>query len=323
MYPRISDLFDDLFGVHIPLPLYSFGLMVAVAVLTAAWMAQKELERMYAAGQVGPVKTTVKDDKGRTKTVMASPTVLMGTITTLVLVLGVAGSKLFHIIDFWDEFVADPFSMLFATSGLTFYGGLIVGAIGVSTYAHRRGLNVRRLWDAAAPGLILAYGIGRIGCYLSGDGDWGICSQLEDKPGWLPSWLWSETFPRNLVGPGQTPVDPLLFNAAVRGETCTLPSPDGVYPTMLYEFAVAAILAAILWALRKHPFKAGWLFSLYLVFSGVERFVIEIIRVNPIAAFGLSQSQLISIALVTAGIVGLALTSRRAATPPAAPAVAA
>jgi phosphatidylglycerol:prolipoprotein diacylglycerol transferase len=70
-----------------------------------------------------------------------------------------------------------------------------------------------------------------------------------------------------------------------------------------------------LWALRKNPFRAGWLFSLYLVFAGVERFVVEIIRVNPIVAFGLSQSQLISVGLVVAGLVGLALTTRRDAAP--------
>ncbi len=318
MYPRISDLFTDLFGWNVPLPLYTFGLMVATAILTAAWLARRELERMYAAGLVGPVKVTEKDAKGRERTVNASPAVLMNTITILALVVGVAGSKLFHIIDFWDNFVADPVGMVFATSGLTFYGGLICAGIAIAWYAHRRGLSVRRLIDAAAGPLILAYGIGRIGCYLSGDGDWGVCSQLEDKPGWLPGWLWSETFPRNLAGPGQTPVDPLAFNAAVRGEVCTLPSPDGVYPTMLYEFATCLALFGVLWALRKHPFKAGWLFSLYLVFAGFQRFTIEIIRVNPEAAFGLSQSQLISVGLVVAGIVGLALTTRRVATPPAA-----
>lgn len=224
---------------------------------------------------------------------------------------GIAGSKLFHLIDYWDRFVADPVGMVFSASGLTFYGGLICASIAIGLYARHKGLSVPRLADAAAPGLLLGYGIGRIGCYLAGDGDWGVCSQLEDKPGWLPSWLWSETFPRNVVGPGMTPLDPLTFNSAVRGETCALASPDGVYPTMLYEFVACALLAGVLWLLRKHPFKGGWLISLYLVFAGAERFLIEIIRVNPEVAFGLSQSQLISVALIGLGLIGLAVTSRR------------
>lgn len=318
MYPRISDLFDDLFGVHVPLPLYSFGLMVATAILVAGWIAGKELDRMYKAGIVGPVRVPVadKEQAKRGKTVAASPSVLMGLFITLALVLGVAGSKLFHVIDNWSAFTEDPAGMLFATSGLTFYGGLICAALGIGYAAHRKGLSVPRLADALAPTLILGYGIGRLGCYLSGDGDWGVCSQLEDKPGWIPSWLWSETFPRNLSGPGGTAIDPLLFNAQVRGEVCTLASPDGVYPTMLYEFAMGVVLAGVLWALRKHPFKAGWLFSLYAVFTGLERFLIETIRVNPVAAFGLSQAQLISIGFVAVGLAGLAVTTRRVAAPP-------
>ncbi len=316
MYPRISDLFTDLFGWNVPLPLYTFGLMVAVAILTAAWLTRRELDRMYAEGIVGPVQATTKDPKtGRERTGPASPAVLTNAFTILALVVGVAGAKLFHIFEYWDAFVADPAGTLFATSGLTFYGGLICAAIAIAWYAKHRGLSVPRLADAVAPTLILGYGIGRIGCYLAGDGDWGVCSQLEDKPGWLPSWLWSETFPRNLVGPGQTSIDPLVFNAAVRGEQCTLASPDGVYPTMLYEFAAGLLFFALLWAVRKHPFRAGWLFSAYLVLAGVERFVIEFIRVNPVVAFGLSQSQLISIGLMAAGAVGLALTTRRVAPP--------
>ena len=209
--------------------------------------------------------------------------------------------------------------MLFSTSGLTFYGGLIVAGFSIAYYVRKKGLPAAGVADAVAPGLILGYGIGRIGCYLSGDGDWGVCSTLAAKPAWIPGFLWSETFPRNLVGPGQTPMDPVQFNALVRGEVCPIAAPTGVYPTMLYELAICAALAGVLWALRKHPFRAGWLVSLYFVFAGVERFVVEIIRVNPIVAFGLSQSQLISVGLVAAGLVGLAVTTRRAATPAAAP----
>ena len=319
MYPRLSDLTRDLFGFDFPVPLYTFGLMLAVAILTATALTRRELDRMYAAGTVGPVRVSDTDAKGRTRTVDASPSVLIRTLMILAGVVGVAGSKLFHIFDYWDEFLADPLGMIFATSGLTFYGGLICATAAFWLYARHRGLAPLRLFDAVAPGLLLAYGLGRIGCYLSGDGDWGICSTLADKPAWIPGFLWSETFPRNLVGPGGLPMDPVQYNALVRGEVCAVAAPTGVYPTMLYEFAVCAALAGVLWALRKHPFRAGWLVSLYFVFAGVERFTIEIIRVNPAVAFGLSQSQLISVGLVVLGLVGLAVTSRRGTTPAATP----
>lgn len=312
MYPRISDLFKDLLGVDLPLPLYSFGLMVAVAILVATWLTRKELDRMYAAGQVGPVKAPVKDAKGRERVAEASPSVYVWTMMLLAGGFGVAGSKLFHIIDYWDEFVQNPAAMVFSGSGLTIYGGLLLGGIAVAVYARRKGISVPRLADAAAPGVLLAYGIGRIGCYLAGDGDWGVCSSLADKPAWVPAFLWSETFPRNILN-----VDPVRFNAVSRGAECTLPDPTGVYPTMLYEFAMAGALAGVLWLLRKHPFKAGWLISLYAVFAGAERFLIEEIRVNPEAAFGLPQSQIISIGFIVAGLVGLALLTRRVAQPPA------
>lgn len=324
MYPRLSDLTRDLFGFDFPLPLYTFGLMVAVAILTATAMTRLELDRMYARGLVGPVRTKARDEKGRERVADASPSVYIWTMMGLAAVFGIAGSKLFSIIDNWDRFLEDPLGSIFATSGLTFYGGLVCAGIAISVYAVRKGIRLPRLVDAIAPGLLLAYGIGRIGCYLAGDGDWGVCSSLADKPAWIPGFLWSETFPRNLVGPGQTPMDVLQFNEQVRGEACTLANATGVYPTMLYELAMAAALAGVLWALRKHPFRAGWLFSLYLVFAGAERFLIEKIRVNPVAAFGMSQAEIISVGLIAAGLVGLALTTRRDVADPgrgAAPAV--
>ncbi|MDX1440751.1 MAG: prolipoprotein diacylglyceryl transferase, partial [Rubricoccaceae bacterium] len=83
------------------------------------------------------------------------------------------------------------------------------------------------------------------------------------------------------------------------------------YPTMLYETLMAIAIFAILWLIRKHPFRAGWLFSLYLVFNGIERFLIEIIRLNPQNYFGLTQAQLIAIGLVLVGLTGVAITSRK------------
>ncbi|MEM0963818.1 MAG: prolipoprotein diacylglyceryl transferase family protein, partial [Bacteroidota bacterium] len=269
MYPRINDFFSENFGLDIPVPLNTFGLMVGVAIYVATMMSQVEVDRLYAKGLFNSVRAKVRDKKGREKVEQTSPSALIWTMALLAGGFGVVGAKLFHIIDYWDEFVRDP-SMLFANAGLTVYGGILVAAVAILWYAHKKGIHKARLADAIAPGLMLAYGIGRIGCYLSGDGDWGVCSSLADKPSWIPAWLWSETFPRAYVG-----MDPVQYNEVVRGEVCAIASPDGVYPTMLYELAMAAVLAAVLWVARKHPFKAGWVISLYGVLAGLQRFAIE------------------------------------------------
>ncbi|MEM8559671.1 MAG: prolipoprotein diacylglyceryl transferase family protein [Bacteroidota bacterium] len=304
MYPRISDLTQDLFGFEFPIPLYSFGLMVAIAILVATELSRREIDRLYSVGRLPATPIKEKGKNGRTVTRQVSPSHLVWVMMILAAVLGIAGSKLFHIIDYWDQFVANPRGMLFSSAGLTFYGGLICAGLGIAYYLRRKGQPILPMADAIAPGLIIAYGIGRIGCYLAGDGDWGTCSRLADKPTWLPDWLWSETFPNNYLG-----VEVRQF-VVDRGGVC-IEGADGVYPTMLYEFAMCVVLFAVLWALRTHPFKAGWLFSLYLVFNAVERFLIEFIRINPPNAGIFSQSQLIAMALFALGVTGLALFTRR------------
>ena len=316
MYPKISDLTRDLLGFELPFPLYSFGLMVALAILTATAMTRVELDRRFALGWVGPVRAKVKDAKGRERVQLTSPSALLWNMALMAGFFGVLGSKLFHILDYWDEFVQNPAGMFFSGSGLTVYGGILLAGIAILLYARHKGLNGAHLSDAVAPGLMLAYGIGRIGCYLSGDGDWGVCSSLADKPGWIPGLSVERDVPATTSA--WAAIDPVLFNAVERGAECAIANPTGVYPTMLYEFAMAAVLAGVLWALRKNPFKAGWLISLYVVFAGVERFLIEFIRVNPKGAFGLSQSQVISIGFIVAGLVGLAITTRRVHREPAA-----
>ena len=315
MYPRLSDLFYDLFGVQSPVPLYSFGLMVAVGILTAAALLKREMDRQHAAGLLPSVQVKAETKRGKQRFEKGPPSEIVGTMALLAGAAGIAGSKLFHIFDYWDRFVANPAAMIFSASGLTFYGGLICGAIAVAWYVRKKGLPVARVADAIAPGLILGYGIGRIGCYLSGDGDWGLCSSLADKPGWIPGWLWSETFPRSVTLGGNPTLETLFAFNNQRGDTCMPGVHDGVYPTMLYEFVACSLLAAGLWAIRKHPFKAGWLFSAYLVVNGLERFVVEFVRLNPDNVGGLSQAQLIAIGLMLAGAVGLALTTRRVAPP--------
>ena len=291
MYPRLSDLFSDYLGIDLPFPIYSFGFMVAVALLTAAWLTGRELDRMLREGRIDAVRLPAKERGGTQK---APPSELMGSMLLIAAVAGIVGAKMFHILENLGDFVLNPAAMIFSAGGLTFYGGFLCAAAAIAYYARKNGIPVSAMADAAAPGLMLGYGIGRIGCHLAGDGDWGIAANMALKPDWLPTWLWAETYPNNILG-----VD--------------IP-PPGVYPTSIYEFLAALAIFGLLWAVRKHPFKGGWLFSLYLVLSGVERFLIEKIRVNTEYEFlGMTptQAEIISTLTVIAGIAGLIYLSRR------------
>lgn len=285
MYPRLSDLFRDVLGIPFPVTIYSFGAMVAVAILVGTWLGARELDRKYGAGIIGGVEVETQDGR----TVEESPSILAGTLAVLAGVMGIVGAKLFTILGAPGRFLLNPADMLFSTGGLTFYGGLIVAGGTIVWYLRRYDLSVAPVADAAAPGLMLAYGIGRVGCHLAGDGDWGIAADLGAKPDGWPMWLWAETYPHAIVGS----------------------PPQPVYPTPVYEALAATLLFGGLWALRRHPFRTGWLFSLYLVLSGIERVLIEQIRVNPeYALLGMTptQAEIISVLLILAGGAGLVWT---------------
>jgi phosphatidylglycerol:prolipoprotein diacylglycerol transferase len=190
--------------------------------------------------------------------------------------------------------MADPWSMILTRSGLSIFGGLIVGTLAGLVCVRRWKLPLRPLLDAVAPAMMLGYGIGRIGCQVSGDGDWGSAANMALKPDWLPTWLWAQTYDNNIFG-----------------EVIAAP---GVYPAPIYETAMALVCFAVLWKLRKHPFLSGWLFSVYLLLAGIERLLIEQIRVNPVfhvGRFNATQAEMIAVALIALGIVGLAVLSRR------------
>lgn len=304
MYPRISDLFSDFLGFTLPFPIYSFGFMVAAGAMFGAWILQKELDRMYGSGLIGSVKMPEEGSskKGRKKMVDVSPSFIVGTITLLIIGMGFLGAKMFHILENLDSFFRAPGRMIFSTGGFTFYGGMIVGGLSVVYYVRKKGLSVGRIADAMAPGVMIAYGIGRIGCHLSGDGDWGVAADLAAKPGWLPTWLWAETYPNNIMG-----IDL---------------SATPVYPTPLYEFGLAVVIFALLWSFRKHNHVAGWLFWVYMVFNGAERFFIEKIRVNnefDVLGQTMTQAELIALVLIAIGVVGvIKFWSPKAKTAPAA-----
>ena len=308
MYPYLSDILKDLFGIDLPFDIYSFGAMVAIAALTAGWLLGKELDRYYKLGMINGVKlssgSTKKasraDNKKKRKqkgnpAQLVSPSNIVWTVTMIALVAGFGGARLFHILENLDQFALNPAAMLISSGGFSFYGGLIMAPIFVIWYLRKHKVSASVFADSLAPGLMLAYGIGRIGCHLAGDGDWGITSDMALKPDWLPTWLWAETYPRNIYYGGQE-----LAQA--------------VYPTPIYEFVVSVLIFGVLWSLRKHPYVSGWLFSLYLLFNGIERFFIEKIRVNnQFDLFGISvtQAEVISSILIFIGIIGLVKTSRK------------
>ena len=148
---------------------------------------------------------------------------------------------------------------------------------------------------------MLAYGVGRIGCQMSGDGDWGI-DNLAPKPEWmsfLPDWMWSYTFPHNVI------------NAGVPIEGCTgkfcMELANPVWPTAFYEVIMSLAIFGILWAMRKHIKVPGALFFIYLAFNGVERFFIEKIRINTEYNIlgGITQAEIISFSLILTAIIGV------------------
>ena len=371
MYPTISHLIYDLFGVNIPLPIQTFGFWVAISFLAAAWVVTMELKRKESEGFLSAVK--VKEIIGKKlsaqeiissvlvgfgigfkgvealfhysdlvanpqdfilstrgnllgglliagialylkwkenqKTILAIPkeiekTVhpfeLVGNITMIAAISGIIGAKIFHNLENLDSFLADPIGQLMSFSGLTFYGGLIAGAISVIWYAKKYQINIKHLIDSAAPALMLAYGVGRIGCQMSGDGDWGI-DNLAPKPEWmsfLPDWMWSYNFPHNVINAG-IPIEGCTGNFCMQ-----LANP--VWPTAFYEVVMSITIFGILWAMRKHIKVPGALFFIYLAFNGIERFFIEKVRINTEYNIlgGITQAEIISFCLVLTGIIG-------------------
>jgi prolipoprotein diacylglyceryl transferase len=378
MYPTLSDLIFDLTGLNIPLPIQSFGLMMAVAFLAAAWLLHKELKRKYELGLIP--STTLKIEKGKPassgeiffsafigfilgyKIIYAllnydafvedtqgtllslkgnvfggiltgaffgwfkyrekeknktdkpfiaeekvAPQDLTGSITIVAAVSGIIGAKLFHNLENPDELMSDPVDALLSFSGLTMYGGLICATFAVLWYGKKHKIPPLQLCDATAPGLMLAYAIGRVGCQLAGDGDWGIVNMNAKPSFWfLPDWTWAFTYPHNVISEG-VPI------AGCEGKHCyELLHP--VYPTPFYEAVICTILFIPLWVLRKKISIPGKLFAIYLILNGVERFFIEKIRVNEkyhIAGYEITQAEIISVVLFITGLMMFYILNRK------------
>ena len=260
-FPYLTDVLHA-FGIDMRLPIPTFGLLVASAFLIGNWVAGIEARRLLPR----------------------QPRDFMNNVCLIGFIAGLAGAKLFHVLEHPREFVEAPMRMLLSTGGFTIFGGLIVGILAGAIYARRQKAELPLVLDAVAPALMLAYGIGRIGCQISGDGDWGIAA-TSPPPAGIPEWLWAQTYRGNIAG-------------------VEIP-PPGVFPTPLYETLMAFAAFGLLWKLRKHAHSSGWLFGVYLLLAGIERLAIEPIRVNvTFSLFGaeVTQAQLIASACVLAGI---------------------
>jgi len=249
--------------------------------------------------------------KPTTQNIKILPSDRLGDITLIAAFTGILGAKVFAIFEDFDNLQGGNFfEILLSGSGLAIYGGLIGGTIGVIWYLRQNNIRILPFADAIAPALIMGYLVGRLGCQLSGDGDWGIVN-ANPTPSWwfLPDWLWSYTYPQNVLNQG-VPIDGCV------GNYCRELA-QGVYPTPVYEMVMSGIIFLILWGLRKRLKIHGLLMCVYLMLNGVERYWIEKIRVNArydIFGFQPTQAEIIAVLFFLTGAIGYWVLRKRGAT---------
>jgi phosphatidylglycerol---prolipoprotein diacylglyceryl transferase len=245
-----------------PITLQSFGLMLGLAFIASGTLAQRFLVEL------------------------GHPADWAYEMVFAALVGGLIGARAWSVAENWEDAKDDLFGAILSGTGLVFYGGAIGGAIGVALWAWRRGVLGPRMFDVAAAPLAVGYAVGRIGCQLAGDGDYG---KAWDGP-------WAMAYPDG-----------------------TVPTTEEVHPTPVYETLIMGLVTWWLWRMR-HRVPPGGLFALWLLLAGLERFLIEFLRRNERVAAGLTVAQFISLALIAGGVLWLARL--RHARPTAAPATA-
>ncbi len=295
MYPNLYYAFKDLFGVEMFFlqRVHTAGFFMAIAFVAGGWLWERELRRMQAAGLFW------YREKRRGGTEKEWPADLTPGVTALAAVTALAGARLFGILENPGPFFNDPLKTLFSPSGFAFYGGLIVTFVVMWWYHRYWGWQRLRIVDALTAPIMLSYALGRIGCHISGDGDWGIPNHHARPFSWIPDWLWAYRYPHNVIKEG------IYMPGCDWGEYCYR-LPIGVFPTPLYEFAGGMLFFGILWYLRLRIKTAGRLAALYLLMMGGGRLLVEQIRVNTrYHAWGtaFTQAELISLLLILSGIV--------------------
>jgi phosphatidylglycerol:prolipoprotein diacylglycerol transferase len=256
------------------LPIPTFGLMVATGLLVAAYLLQADFERRRAqflkSGYLKGTSEPTHHDEGF-------------FIIGIAGLAGIVGARLYHVLQTPSELIAHP-AVLISSYGFAWFGGFLGGFVALVFLARYFGIPVLEFMDLSSPAAAVGYGIGRIGCLLSGDGDYGI-------PTTLP---WGMSFPNGLESTTQKCVE------------YGWPSNCRVHPTPIYEFIIWLVIAAILWRLGKRASggagSKGEVFCGYLILTGVARFLIEIIRINPRSFLGLSNAQAASVLSVIVGL---------------------
>jgi phosphatidylglycerol---prolipoprotein diacylglyceryl transferase len=251
--------------IHLgPITLGTYGLFVATGLIVAFFLMRADLARRGLA-------------------------IDAETIVGVTGLAGLAGARLYHLLESPAEFFANPWPLLFSTMGFAWFGAVIGGFLALLWLAWHYRIKLLLLLDVASPAAALGYGFGRIGCLISGDGDYGIPTSLP----------WGMSFPNGLV-----------------------PTNDRVHPTPIYEFLAALVIAHFLWRIGRHAIAsrqpAGRVFACYLIATGVARFLVEFIRINPRSFLGMSNAQAASLVSVLAGAILLAALARHAPQPAAA-----
>ena len=263
-----------------PLTIPTFGLMVATGLLVAAYVLQADFDRRRESflkhGYLKESKEPSHHDEGFLIIGIAGLT-------------GLVGARLYHVLESPRELMADP-SLLISRFGFAWFGGFIGGFVALVFLAKHYRIPVLAFMDLCSPAAAVGYAIGRIGCLLSGDGDYGVPTSLP----------WGMSFPNGVV-----------------------PTTERVHPTPIYEFLIWMGIAVFLWQMGKKTLSgggvAGRVFCGYLILTGVARFLIEFIRINPRSFFGMSNAQTASLVSIIVGIV-LALRIKSTAREESAPA---
>lgn len=256
-----------------PLSIPTYGLMVATGLLLAAYMLQFDFNRHRPQFlERGYLKKAEKSHGDEAFLVIG-----------VVGFAGLVGARLYSVLESPSELLAHPASVLFSRYGFTWSGSVITTLIALVFLARHFNVPVLEFMDLCSPPAALGYAIGRIGCLLSGDGDYGVPTNLP----------WGMSFPNGIVPTTETCVQ---WGGA----------PDcRVHPTPFYEFIAGVIIAAFLWRIATKALASGGshgeIFSAYLIWTGIARFLVEFIRINPRVFYGLTNAQVVSLLSMALG----------------------
>jgi phosphatidylglycerol---prolipoprotein diacylglyceryl transferase len=261
-------VYPKLFSVG-PFTVYSFGLMLGLGFIAANLVLTSEMRRKKLDAEAA------------------------ATITFFAVVFGIAGSKLLYLFENWSFFVNAPIDMAFSPGGLTWYGGFALATAMIYLYTKKKSIPFLQVADCASPAIAIAYGIARIGCHLSGDGDYGIPTNLP----------WGAVYSKGTYPPSAAfrEVPELVKQYGING---VVPDSIRVHPVPVYEFIIGVVIFFTLWKFRSLVWPDGKMFTLFLVISSLARFLVEFIRINPRIAFGLSEAQLLSLVVMAIGMIG-------------------